>query len=80
MEINGNLDMEIDCASIDGRIDVNQLSSTSRITVPKGVSIAVLTHGLRTRTIVGAGVRQDEDSPNIVELNGVESELIVEGR
>ena len=80
VEVNCNLDMEIDCASIDGRIDVNQLSSTSRITVPKDVPIAVLTHGLRTRTIVGAGVRQDEDSPNIVELNGVASELIIEGR
>ena len=55
VEVNCNLDMEIDCASIDGRIDVNQLSSTSRITVPKDVPIAVLTHGLRTRTIVGAG-------------------------
>ncbi len=63
VEVNCNLDMEIDCASIDGRVDVNQLSSTSRITVPKDVPIAVLTHGLRTRTIVGAGVRQDEDSP-----------------
>lgn len=80
VEVNCNLDMEIDCASIDGRVDVNQLSSTSRITVPKDVPIAVLTHGLRTRTIVGAGVRQDEDSPNIVELNGVASELIIEGR
>lgn len=80
VEVNCNLDMEIDCASIDGRIDVNQLSSTSRITVPKDVPIAVLTHGLRTRTIVGAGVRQDEDSPNIVELNGVASELIIKGR
>ncbi len=48
--------------------------------MPKDVPIAVLTHGLRTRTIVGAGVRQDEDSPNIVELYGVASELIIESR
>ncbi len=80
VEVNCTRDMEIACASIDGRIDVNQLSSTSRITVPKDVPIAVLTLGLRTRTIVGAGVRQDEESPNIVELTGVASELIIEGR
>lgn len=79
-DVDGGKHFDIDCASIDGRVDVNQLSSTSRITVPKDVPIAVLTHGLRTRTIVGAGVRQDEDSPNIVELNGVASELIIEGR
>ncbi len=48
--------------------------------MPKDVPIAVLTHGLRTRTIVGAGVCQDEDSPNLVELNGVASELIIESR
>lgn len=80
VEVNCNLDMEIDCASIDGRIDVNQLSATSRITVPKGSTIAVLTHGLRTRTVVGAGVHVDEDAPDVVELNGVASELIIEGR
>ena len=80
VEVNCNLDMEIDCLTLDGRVDVNQLSATSRITVPRGSTIAVLTHGLRTRTIVGSGVHVDEDAPNVVELNGVASELIIEGR
>lgn len=80
VEINCNLDMEIDCLSLGGRVDVNQLSATSRISVPKGAPVAVLTHGLRARTIVGGGVHVDEDAANIVELNGVASELIIEGK
>ena len=80
VEVNCNLDMEIACTTLDGRVDVNQLSATSHITVPKGTPLAVLTHGLRTRTIIGSGVHVDEDAPNVVELNGVASELIVEGR
>lgn len=80
VEVNCNLDMDIACLSLDGRVDVNQLSATSRITVPKDRPLAVRTRGLRARTIVGAGVHVDEDSPNVVELNGVASELIIEAR
>lgn len=80
VEIDCNLDMDITCVTLDGRVDVNQLSATSHITVPRDAPVAVQTRGLRTRTIIGPGVRVDEDSKNIIELNGVGSELIIEGR
>lgn len=80
VEIDCNLDMDITCITLDGRVDVNQLSATSHITVPRDAPVAVQTRGLRTRTIIGPGVRVDEDSKNIIELNGVGSELIIEGR
>lgn len=80
VEIDCNLDMDITCVTLDGRVDVNQLSATSHITVSRDAPVAVQTRGLRTRTIIGPGVRVDEDSKNIIELNGVGSELIIEGR
>ncbi len=80
VEINCNLDMEIDCATLDGRIDINQLSATSHMTVPKNVPVALQTRGIHTRTIAGTGVHNDENAPNIIELNGMNSELIVDVR
>ncbi|KFI65864.1 XRE family transcriptional regulator [Bifidobacterium cuniculi] len=80
VEVDCNLDMDIDCATLDGQLDINQVSATSRIAIPTGVPVALTTRGVRTRMIVGAGVRQDEDAADGIELNGIASELIVETR
>ena len=37
VEINSNEDMNIVCAGLCGRLDINQLSSTSRLTVPENM-------------------------------------------
>lgn len=80
VEVDCNQDMNIQCDTLDGRIDVNQLSATSRITIPHATPVALVTRGLRNRMIVGTGVCQDESASNVIELNGVGSELIVDVR
>lgn len=39
LEFNCNIDMEITCQTIDGSIDINQISSTSKIYLPKKVHL-----------------------------------------
>lgn len=82
VEINCNLDMEVVCRSLKGEVDINQVSATSRIHIPQGTAFAAVAKGIGTSITFEKDGRQTErfdtpDAENIIELNGIKSELIV---
>lgn len=82
LEFNCNIDMEITCQTIDGSIDINQISSTSKIYLPKNSSFKAVKKGIGNQIIYK---KKDEiietlDNQNadyIIEFNGMNSELII---
>lgn len=82
VEIDSNLDMQINVESHEGSIEVNQLSATSRIILPKDYSFRAASKGLATKIYYecqGNKVEDfsDSDSDNYIELNGIKSELVI---
>ena len=81
VEVDCNLDMEIMCDSLNGEIAINQVSATSKIHIPEMVFQAVA-KGIGTSISYEKAGQQVErfDAPeadNVIELNGIKSELIV---
>lgn len=81
-EINCNLDMTIDCRTLCGRVEVNQISASSRLSVPSGISFAAKSKGRGTSIFYERAGKRSEpfDTPaseNVIELNGLKSELII---
>ena len=82
VEINCNLDMEVVCHSLNGEVDINQVSATSKIYIPEDTIFTAITKGIGTSISYEKDGRQTErfdtpDAENIIELNGVKSELII---
>lgn len=82
VEINCNLDMEIDCLSLDGAVEINQVSATSRIFIPDGAPFTAVTRGIGTKILYEKNGEQAEpfcvpDADNVIELNGIRSELVI---
>lgn len=82
VEINCNLDMDVLCNSLNGEVDINQISATSRIGIPENSVFTAVTKGIGTRISYEKNGQQTErfdtpDSDNIIELNGIKSELII---
>ena len=82
VEINCNLDMEVVCHSLNGEVDINQISATSKIYIPKDTVFTAVTKGIRTSISYEKDGRQTErfdtpDAENIIELNGIKSELVI---
>lgn len=82
VEINCNLDMEVACRSLKGEIAINQVSATSKIYVPEDAVFTAVTKGIGTSISYEKDGRQVErfdtpDAENIIELNGIKSELII---
>ena len=82
VEINCNLDMHVMCRSLNGEIALNQISATSKISIPEGTNFSTVTKGIGTSILFEKDGRPAEafDSPNaenIIELNGLKSELLV---
>ena len=82
VEINCNLDMNIICNSLNGSVEINQISATSRICLPEKTAFAAEARGIKTsisyekngqKTVCFA----DEDADNRIELNGIKSELVI---
>lgn len=82
VEVNCDLDMNILCRTLSGNVEINQVSATSRICVPENASFAAISKGL------GNGISYEKDgaaaepfcdpeSDNIIELNGIKSELVI---
>ena len=81
VEINCNLDMEVVCHSLNGEVDINQVSATSKIYIPKDTVFTAVTKGIGTSISYEKDGRQTErfdtpDAENIIELNGIKSEQI----
>ncbi len=82
VEINCNLDMEVVCHSLKGEVDINQISATSRIYIPEDTVFTAVTKGIGTIISYERDGRRTErfdtpDSENIIELNGIKSELVI---
>lgn len=82
VEINCNLDMDILCRSLNGAVEVNQLSATSRIGVPRNAVFSAITKGIGTSIFYEEAGKKVEpfcvpDSDNVIELNGLRSELVI---
>ena len=82
IEINCNLDMNILCVSLNGAVEINQISATSKICVPEGLQFTAVTKGIRTRISYEKDGKQADafdipDAENIIEFNGLNSELVI---
>ena len=82
LELNCNIDMLVTVKSYEGAIEINQLSSTSRIIVPEDYRFSAARKGIGTRLSYernGKGVEDfsTDDADNYIELNGVKSELVI---
>lgn len=82
VEINCNLDMEVVCSPLNGEVDINQVSATSKIYIPENAAFTAVTKGIGTSISYEKDGRQTErfdtpDAENIIELNGIKSELVI---
>ena len=82
VEINCNLDMEVICRSLNGEVAINQVSATSKIHVPEGVAFTAIAKGIGTSISYEKDGKQTKDfsvpdAENIIELNGMKSELVI---
>lgn len=82
VEINCNLDMDIVCSSLSGNVEINQISATSKINIPKESDFSSVTKGIGTSITFEEDGKTVEpfdnpESDNIIELNGIKSELVI---
>lgn len=87
VELNSNEDLDIRCAGLDGRLDVNQVSATSKLFVEDGAPFASVVRGIGNRIFYERGgapcddfsIGGDEsrDCETVFELNGMKSELLI---
>lgn len=81
-EIDCNLDMSIVCNTLKGSVEINQISATSRICVPENADFTAVKKGIGTNiSYEKDGKKTDDfstpDSENVIELNGMKSELVI---
>lgn len=87
VSLDNNEDMEIRCNCLHGRLDVNQISSTSRVSLPADTPFQAVSRGIATRIFFEKDGKPTTDFSlqgeaakacvNRIELNGLKSELIV---
>lgn len=82
VEIDCNLDMNIVCRTLNGKVDINQIYASSKITVPDNAAFTAVSKGKATNIYFERdGKRCDPfdlpDAENIIELNGMKSELLI---
>jgi len=82
VEVNCNLDMEVLCRTLNGSVEINQISATSRIGVPQNASFTAAAKGIGTSISYEKNGRRAEpfcvpEADNNIELNGIKSELII---
>lgn len=82
VEINCDLDMNIVCNSLNGEIAINQISAASKLHIPEETVFTAVTKGIGTSIFFEKDGKQAErfdtpDADNVIELNGLKSELII---
>lgn len=82
VEIDCNLDMDVVCHSLNGEVAINQVSATSKIHIPQGVTFTAIAKGIGTSISYEKDGKPTEvfsvpDADNIIELNGIKSELVI---
>ena len=74
--------MNIVCNTLSGSVEVNQISATSRICVPENAEFTAVKKGIGTSILYEMDGKKAEDfsaadSENVIELNGMKSELVI---
>ena len=82
LELDCNLDMDIYVDRFTGSLEINQLSSTSRITVHEDYAFQSILKGLANSISYERNGNPAEDfsdpgATNVIELNGARSELVI---
>lgn len=82
LELNCPTDMNIVCDSLNGRIDINQISATSTIHIPKGTAFFAKKKGNSNHinyAVDGqpSDTSSNEEAANIIELAGMNAELLI---
>lgn len=82
LEVNCNLDMNIVCNSLSGSVEINQILATSRICVPENAEFFAVKKGIGTSISYEKDGRKTdsfsvEGAENVIELNGMKSELVI---
>ncbi|MEG6571750.1 helix-turn-helix transcriptional regulator [[Clostridium] cellulosi] len=82
LELDCNIDMDIKIVDFTGSLEINQITSTSRLTVPENFPFRALVKGFSNSVIYESNGEVVEDfsdanAENIVELNGIKSELLI---
>ena len=67
-------DVEVDYDKLDGVLEVNTINSTARVTIPKDTEYKTVLKGIKNEFIDANSI---EDSLNTIELNGINSKLII---
>ena len=80
--INCYLDMVVVCRPLNGEVDINQVSATSKICISENAVFTAVTKGIGTSISYEKDGQQAErfdtpDAENIIELNGIKSELVI---
>ena len=81
-EIDCNLDMNLEINSFQGAVEVNQVKATSRMTVNPAQDFKKVVKGIGTAVMfeqdnLPAEDFSNESSSNVIEFNGIKSELII---
>ena len=67
-------DVEANYNKFDGILEVNTINSVSRVTLPKGTLYKTIVKGIKNSFV---DANSQEESDNIIELNGANSKLII---
>mgnify|MGYP004494137209 CR=1 FL=1 len=67
-------DIEVNYDKLDGILEINTINSTARIELPKGTEYKTVLKGIRNEFI---DTINTEDAQNVIELNGINSKLMV---
>ena len=74
-ELDINSDVVIKADSFTGEVSLNQIGAVSTMHIPSGQHVATRTKGFRTRIICDRPELISPDSKDLIELNGIKSEL-----
>ena len=74
-ELDINSDVVIKVDSFTGEVSLNQIGAVSTMHIPSGKHVATRTRGIRTRIICDHPELISPDSKDLIELNGIKSEL-----
>ncbi len=82
VEIDCNMDIQIIWNSLQGELSINQCSAVSKLFIPEKLSFKAIKKGIGTKIYYEKegdkiGDFSQRDSDNVVEFNGIKSELII---
>jgi len=82
IEIDSNLDMNIKVVSHEGSIELNQLSATSKLTIPSEYRFRSAKKGISNQIYYEKQGKKiddfsDDEADNYIELNGMKNELVI---